>query len=163
MQSRKVRDVIAAVVLLFCSAQGSLASPRPSLNRWSEKAAGDWYARQPWLVGSNYIPSTSINELEMWQADTFDPARMDTELGWAESLEMNTMRVFLHDLLWQQDPKGFQKRVDIFLHTAAKHHIRPLFVLFDSVWDPIPTSANSARPSRESIIQDGCRAPALPP
>ena len=41
--------------------------------RWTEKEAADWYAKQPWLVGSNYIPAYAINELEMWQADTFDP------------------------------------------------------------------------------------------
>jgi hypothetical protein len=107
-------------------------------SRWTEKAANDWYAQQPWLVGSNYIPATAINELEMWQADTFDPQRIDLELGWAESLGLNTMRVFLHDLLWQQDPEGFKKRINVFLAIAEKHKIRPLFVLFDSCWDPNP-------------------------
>ena len=72
------------------------------------------------MLGSNYIPATAINELEMWQADTFDPKRIDTELGWAESIGFNTMRVFLHDLLWQQDPKGFQKRIDTFLDICRK-------------------------------------------
>jgi hypothetical protein len=105
--------------------------------RWSEQKASDWYAKQPWLVGSNYIPKDAINELEMWQADTFDPAEIDLELGWAESMGMNTMRVFLHDLLWQ-DPEGFDKRLDQFLTIAARHHIRPLLVLFDSCWDPLP-------------------------
>src|SRR5436190_23221342 len=70
--------------------------------RWSEQTAKSWYAKQPWLVGANYIPATAINELEMWQAETFDPKRIDTELAWAESIGMNTMRVFLHDLMWKQ-------------------------------------------------------------
>jgi len=51
---------------------------------------------------------------------------------------MNTMRVFLHNLLWEQDPKGFKQRMDQFLTIAARHHIRPVFVLFDSCWDPHP-------------------------
>lgn len=106
--------------------------------RWSEQKANDWYAHQPWLVGSNYINRSSINQFEMWQADTFQPAEIDQELGWAEAMGMNTMRVFLHDLLWQQDPEGFRKRLDQFLTIAAKHHIRPLLVLFDSCWDPAP-------------------------
>ncbi len=106
--------------------------------RWSEQKANDWYAKQPWLVGSNFIPKNAINELEMWQQDTFDPAEIDKELGWAEGMGMNTMRVFLHDLLWQQDASGFQKRLDEFLTIAARHHIRPLLVLFDSCWDPLP-------------------------
>jgi len=89
-------------------------------------------------VGSNYIPASAINELEMWQADSFDPQRIDTELGWAQGLGMNTMRVFLHDLVWQQDAAGFQKRIHRFLEIAHRHGIRPLFVLFDSCWDPLP-------------------------
>src|SRR6266581_5318058 len=106
--------------------------------RWSEQKANDWYARQPWVVGSNYVPKSAINELEMWQEATFDPTQIDKELGWAEAMGMNTMRVFLHDLLWQQDAPGFRKRIDQFLTIASRHHIRPLLVLFDSCWDPVP-------------------------
>jgi hypothetical protein len=106
--------------------------------RWSPAQANAWYDRQPWLVGSNFVPSSAINELEMWQQDSFDPQRIDTELGWAEQLGMNTMRVFLHDLLFDQDRKGFEQRINSFLTIAQKHHIRPVFVVFDSCWDPFP-------------------------
>lgn len=106
--------------------------------RWTEKQANDWYAKQPWLVGANFIPSDAINQLEMFQAATFNPALNDKELGLGESIGMNTMRVFLQDQLWQQDPEGFKKRLDIFLNIAAKHHIRPLLVLFDSCWETDP-------------------------
>jgi hypothetical protein len=106
--------------------------------RWTEDQANAWYSQQPWLVGANFLPSTAINQLEMWQADSFDPATIDRELGWAEAIGMNTMRVFLHNLLWEQDPKGFRHRIDVFLSLAARHHIRPIFVLFDSCWDPEP-------------------------
>ena len=107
-------------------------------SRWPEQKANAWYARQPWLIGSNYVPKSAINQLEMWQEATFDPVEIDKELTWAEAMGMNTMRVFLHDLLWEQDAAGFQKRVDQFLTIASRHHIRPLFVLFDSCWDPLP-------------------------
>ena len=125
------RAVLPAVLICVAAAAGAQ-------QRWSEAQAKAWYDAQPWLVGADYLPSNAINELDMWQADTFDPATNDRELGWAESIGMNTMRVFLHDLLWQQDPKGFEKRIDEFLTIAAKHHIRPIFVLFDSCWDPNP-------------------------
>src|SRR5271155_4624241 len=123
-----MKRLLAGITLIL----GFAISSQAQTVRWTEKAANDWYAQQPWLVGSNYIPSTAINELEMWQAATFDPQRIDKELGWAESLGLNTMRVFLHDLLWQQDPEGFKKRLDAFLTIAQKHKIRPLFVLFAS-------------------------------
>jgi hypothetical protein len=126
------------IAALVCVCVLANSAARARAQRWPESTANDWYAKQPWLVGSNYIPSNAINELEMWQAETFDPQRIDVELGWAESLGMNTMRVFLHDLLWKQDSAGFEKHLNSFLTIAAKHHIRPIFVLFDSVWDPLP-------------------------
>jgi hypothetical protein len=133
-----------ALLLCFCLCTAAISASQPA--RWTEQRANDWYAQQPWLVGSNYIPATAINELEMWQADTFDPKRIDLELGWAESIGLNTMRVFLHDLLWQQDAPGFQKRIDTFLTVANKHHIRILFVLFDSCWDPFPRPGKQREP-----------------
>ena len=108
------------------------------LQRWSESRANAWYDQQPWLVGANYIPSDAINELEMFQASTFNPTLNDKELGLAQSIGMNTVRVFLQDQLWLDDPVGFQHRLDEFLTIAARHHIRPMLVLFDSCWDPNP-------------------------
>lgn len=113
-------------------------SPASAAERWTEQQAHEWYNRQAWLVGANYIPANAINQLEMWQADSFDPATIEKELGWAQSIGMNTMRVYLHNLLWEQDAKGFKQRIDAFLAIAAKHGIKPIFVLFDSCWDPEP-------------------------
>jgi hypothetical protein len=141
-----MRKLLLAVAIIFVVGIAIEARPAAPAARWTEKKANEWYAKQPWLVGSNYIPATAINELEMWQADSFDPQRIDRELGWAESIGLNTMRVFLHDLLWQQDAAGFQKRIDIFLQIAARHHIKPLFVLFDSVWDTDPQLGKQRAP-----------------
>lgn len=129
---------ISLLLILVVISAGLSASPADARERWSASQANDWYAGRPWLVGSNYVPATAINQLEMWQAETFDPATIDKELGWARSMGMNTMRVFLHNLLWEQDPKAFVSRIDAFLVIAARHGIKPLFVLFDSCWDPEP-------------------------
>jgi hypothetical protein len=109
-------------------------------------------------VGSNYLPAYAINQLEMWQAGTFDPKRIDLELGWAQGLGMNTMRVFLHDLLWEQDSAGFKKRMDTFLTIADRHKIKPIFVFFDSCWNPYPHLGKQPAPT--STIQVGWKAPA---
>jgi hypothetical protein len=129
--NKSVLSVVRVFFVLLLAVTSIVAQ-----EKWSEQQARDWYAKQPWLVGANYNPASAINQLEMWQADSFDPKRIDLELGWAESLGMNTMRVFLHDLLWQQDAEGFKRRLDQFLTIAQKHKIKPMFVLFDSVWDP---------------------------
>ncbi len=130
---RTLLQILTALIVLaptLCTAQPT--------QRWTEKHANDWYARQPWLVGANYVPSNAINQLEMFQAATFDAAINDRELGLAESIGMNTMRVFLQDQLWTQDSAGFSQRLDAFLAIAAKHHIRPILVLFDSCWEANP-------------------------
>jgi len=139
--SQAARRILPALVLLCLAFNGVQAQERQSEatpQRWTETQANAWYAGQPWPVGADFLPSTAINELEMWQADTFDEKTIDRELGWAEGIGMNTMRVFLHNQLWEQDPEEFKKRIDIFLAIAARHHIRPIFVLFDSCWDPYP-------------------------
>ena len=122
--------------------------------RWTEKIANEWYAKQPWLVGSNYLPATAINQLEMWQADTFDPVWIDNELTWAEGMGLNTMRVFLHDLPWKQDSGAYQRRIDKFLSLADKHKIRTIFVLFDSCWDPYP-QINDQREPKPGVHNSG--------
>jgi hypothetical protein len=139
--------------------------PVKAEGRWAVEKANAWYAQQPWLVGANFIPSDAINELEMFQAATFNPALIDKELGLGESLGMNTMRVFLQDQLWKQDSTGFKQRLDTFLTIAQKHGIRPVLVLFDSCWEtnphlgpqhpPIPGVHNSGwvqSPGRERLM-----------
>lgn len=82
----------------------------------------------------------------MFQAGTFDPRRIDTELDWARFHGLNTVRVFLHDQLWAQDRRGFQTRLAQFVAIAARHRIKPLFVLFDSCWDPFPKPGRQRLP-----------------
>lgn len=103
--------------------------------RWTTEKANKWYAGLPWLVGANYTPANAINQLEFWQADTFDPATIDKEFGLAAGIGMNTMRVYLHDLAWKQDAKGFKKRINTFLDIADKHKIRLVMVFFDDCWN----------------------------
>lgn len=117
-----------------------------SAARWPIARATTWDAGLPWLVGGNFTPSTASNQLEMWQAATFDPVTIDRELGWAAAIGMTSMRVFLHDLCWKADPEGFLARIDSFLAIAARHRIGALLVFFDSCWHPVPQSGPQAEP-----------------
>ncbi|CAL1520443.1 cellulase family glycosylhydrolase [Chitinophaga sp. MM2321] len=102
---------------------------------WSKEKAEQWYAGQGWLRGSDFIPSTAVNQLEMWQAATFDTTTINRELGYAASIGLNSMRVYLHHLAWLTDPEGFKKRVDTYLSIANGHGISTMFVLFDDCWN----------------------------
>jgi len=102
---------------------------------WSKQKAADWYSALPWLSGCDYIPSSAINQVEMWAAETFDLSTIDKELGWADELGFNTMRVFLSSEVWKADPDGLKKRLGDFLAVCGKHHIKPMFVFFDDCWN----------------------------
>jgi alpha,alpha-trehalase len=145
-----MRFVQRALFLASLSLAPLMAQEAPA---WP-KARADAYMREwGWLRGANFQPSTAINQLEMWQAATFDPATLDRELGWAEGLGMNAMRVFLHHLAWEVDPAGFKRRVAQYLDIAAKHHQGTIFVFFDDCWNanyqagpqpaPVPGKHNS--------------------
>ncbi len=113
---------------------------------WSAEKAQAWYKEHDWITGANYINANAINQLEMWQAASFDPAQIDKELGWAEAIGFNTMRVFLHSLAWKEDPSGFKKRMEEFLAISAKHKIQPMFVFFDDCWNKEPKAGKQPDP-----------------
>jgi hypothetical protein len=146
---KRATQFIALAALLGLLA-GCETTPRRTAgqprSRWTPDQANAWLVKQPWLVGCNFTPSTAINQLEMWQADTWDPVTIDRELGWARQLGFTSVRVFLHDLAWTQDREGFLKRMDQFLGIAASHRIGVMFVLFDGVWDPFPKPGKQREP-----------------
>jgi len=149
-QSTSCRIVyLIAIVCATVSAQAQNGN-----TRWPADRASQWYADQDWLVGANFVPSTAINQLEMFQAETFDPETIDRELGWAADIGFNTMRVYLHDLLWTQDAEGFLDRLDQYLAIADKHNIKTMFVLFDAVWDPHP-KLGEQRDSKPGVHNSG--------
>src|SRR5262245_19617070 len=122
---------------------------------WSVEKANAWYGEKPWLVGCNFAPSTAINQLEMWQAESFDLATIDRELKWAHDLGFNSVRVFLHHLLWEQDAEGFLKRMDQYLEVADKHKIGTMFVLLDAVWDPFLPKLGKQREPKPGLHNSG--------
>ncbi len=123
------------------------ATPAGPAARWTPERAQQWRAQNPWMVGANYINANAGNQFEMFQAQTFDPNRMNLELGWARGLGMTTVRVFLQDQLWTADPAGFVQRLDAFLTVANNNGIKIMFVLFDSCWDPNPKPGVQREPT----------------
>lgn len=138
--SLRAMGLLALAALLHACGQGPAAGgAAATAGRWTAERAAAWYQAQGgWLVGCNYTPANAVNELEMWQPETFDTARIDLELGWAQQLGFNVVRVFLHNLLWEQDSTAFLQRMDQFLTIADRHGIGAMFVLFDGCWNPDP-------------------------
>ena len=129
-----MKKILIAIITVVTLANGSAYSQK-ARDVWSKEQANEWYAKQGWVRGCNFIPSTAINQLEMWQKATFDPVTIDRELGYAEGIGLNAMRVFLHHVAWEVDPSGFKNRINQYLTISDKHHIKTLFVFFDDCWD----------------------------
>lgn len=131
-----VRILIAILLLTACSNPDKSTHAEKAIGeRWSIDQVKEWSARHEWIRGSNFQPSTAINQLEMFQSETFDPETIDRELGWAEEIGMNAMRVYLHHAAWGADPEGFKSRLDQFLSIAHRHNIKIMFVFFDDCWN----------------------------
>lgn len=137
---------ITLILLSFSLTVANAQSKAPATSVWPASKANAWYAKHKWINGSDFIPSSAINQLEMWQADTFDPKTIDRELGYAEGIGFNAMRVFLHSMAWQQDPGGFKKRVGQYLAIADRHHIQTIFVFFDDCWNPTAKTGKQPEP-----------------
>lgn len=133
---RKV-SMLAAVLISVGSMFVGCNQPQEKNNSqvWSQEKAAAWYAQQPWLNGANFQPSSAINQVEMWAGESFDAATIDKELGWAEELGFNLMRVYLSSEVWKADADGFKKRMDEYLTISSKHNIKTLFVFFDDCWN----------------------------
>ena len=133
---KKYLLILSIFFLIFIQCQQTPTSP---LNlRWSEERAWDWKEENGWMVGTNFNPSTSINQLEFWQENTYDAETIERELEWSAELGMNLHRVYLHNLLWDQDSLGLLKRIENYLKIADSNDIKTLFVLLDDCWHPLP-------------------------
>jgi hypothetical protein len=130
---RRFTEKILLFTILIIIAFTSAAQKERAV--WSKEKANAWYAKLPWMAGADFLPSTAINQLEMWQAESFDSITIDREMGYAESIGMNVMRVYLHHLAWQVDKIGFKKRMNTYLSIANKHGIKTIFVFFDDCWN----------------------------
>lgn len=119
-----------------------------SASTWSPERARSWERARGWRVGCNFVPSTAWNPIQQWRAETFDLPTIERELDWSARLGFTSHRVFLHDLVWREDPVGLLARLDRFLDLAAARRIGILPVLFDGVWNPHPKPGVQPPPRR---------------
>ena len=146
MKAHSLILALCTFVFLFTACKEEVKKTPTERSVWTIEQANAWQAKTGWMCGSDFIPSTAINQLEMWQAETFDTMTIDKELTWAQDLCMSVMRVYLHHLAWDQDKVGFKQRLDKFLEIADRHHIKIMFVFFDDCWNASPKIGTQPEP-----------------
>lgn len=115
--------------LLFPSVSSVYA--QQAAERWSEQKIWNWYNKQPWYCGFNYIPAYAINYTAMWDKTTFDPVAIDKELALAQGLGMNCLRAVLQYAVYEDDPEYFLNTLDKFMAICDEHKIKFMPALFD--------------------------------
>jgi hypothetical protein len=118
-------------IIFFLSFISILSFSQDSTLRWSEQKANDWYKKQQWLCGFNYIPAYAINYTAMWDKTSFDAVAIDKELSLAEQSGMNVLRAVLQYAVFADDSTYFLKTLDVFAAICDKHHIKFVPALFD--------------------------------
>lgn len=68
----------------------------------------------------------------------FKPELIDRELGYAQRLGLNAVRMFLQYVVYEADPKLFLERLDRFVEIADKRGLQSMIVLFDSCFGEEP-------------------------
>ena len=130
------------------------------MDKWSIESISNWHEDIGWLVGANFLPSSAINQLEMFQQETYDEKTIARELDWAKQLGFNSMRVYLHDLLWE-NKKNFINNFNSFLDCCLEKNIRLLVVLFDDCHRPNPQSGIQPLPLRGLHNSGWAQSPGL--
>lgn len=148
-------------ILIILITIAAFSCTRVEGGRWSEEKAAQWQSERGWLSGCDYIPHYAINQLEMWQKETFDTSIIDKELGWAEDLGFNCMRVFLHHKLWEQDKEGFKSRINEYLNISYKHGIYTMFVFLDDCWNESCELGEQPEPLRGTHNSGWCKDPGI--
>uniref|UniRef100_A0A914CLI6 C-type lectin domain-containing protein n=1 Tax=Acrobeloides nanus TaxID=290746 RepID=A0A914CLI6_9BILA len=115
---------------------------------WTPDQAWAWFnAQKPYIMGTELTVSSAANQLEMWQAETFNADLIDKEISFGSKLGFTVFRIFLHDLVYFNDPTGFKSRMNTVLNILDKYKMKALFVFFDSENpDTNPTLGQQPKP-----------------
>jgi len=122
----KISTTLLILITALCSCNANIKEKESG--QWSEEKANGWYASREWPVGCDYVPAYAGNQIQMW--NDWDPESIDSELSLAEDLGFNSVRVFLHHKLWEQERDMFFSRIDEFLTIADRHGISTLITVF---------------------------------
>lgn len=98
--------------------------------QWSKERIWDWYDKELWLRGCNFMGSDCANRIDQWQELGFEERlkTADRELKLAAETGFNTVRLILEYIIWKEDHDAFMKRLDRYLNTAYKYGIRCMLV-----------------------------------
>ena len=141
-------------LLMMLMASAALAASAARSGPWTKEQAWEWYSRQPWMRGCNYMPASCANRVDQWQEMGCEErfAEMERELKLAQSIGFNTLRIIIEEqgfAVWCAEHDGFMARLERMLALLDKYGMRMILVLGNDCSRPstAPSPARSATPA----------------
>ncbi len=116
---------------IWIAAGGSTATAAALVTRVYGSAVGGARPTNDTFVprGAIYIPARAWNAYQIWQS--YDAQIIRRDIGYAKSLRLNALRVWLSYEFWLADSAALLQRFDHFLHTCGAAGIKVMPVLFE--------------------------------
>ena len=99
--------------------------------RWSSKQAQEWYSKQGWLRGCNFIGSDCTNRLDMWQSYKSEEKLLtaEKELALCEKIGFNTVRLWANFDVYYKEADAFMDILEKYITLCDKYHQKVMMVL----------------------------------
>ena len=99
--------------------------------RWTITEANEWYSRQGWLRGCNFIGSDCANRLDMWQSYKSDEklATAERELALAQKIGFNVVRVWASFDVYLAEPDSYFEIFEKYVALCDKYGQKMVVVL----------------------------------
>ncbi|MDR2762493.1 MAG: DUF1080 domain-containing protein [Planctomycetaceae bacterium] len=90
---------------------------------------GETVSTEKW-VGTNYTPAYACNQVQFWHDFRSDSVVKELDAA-KKYFALNTLRVYLHPINFEQDKENFFKNLESFIQICAARKIKPGFTFFD--------------------------------
>ena len=109
------------------------------------------------MRGFNYNPISAKNGDDKWIS--YNHAEIDRDMGYAQRMKLNAVRMFLSYKAWTADRAGYDAKLKDFTRTAFAHHIGVMFVVVGGPQGMMPgLFEESAKPKLREYAQDLVRS-----
>ena len=99
--------------------------------KWSKEKANEWYKKQGWLRGCNFIGSDCTNRLDMWQSYKSEEKLVtaDKELALCDKIGFNTVRLWMNFDVYYKEKNSYMDILEKYISLCDKHHQKVMIVL----------------------------------
>lgn len=123
----KMRVLFPATLTIVLAVSGCVHGPRSSdSGRITKRTPRDLSA----VRGANYRGAGATNTTDYWVH--YDAAETERDLGYADRLHLNQLRVFVNYASWQADPAAFRRNLIDLARACERHRIGLMITVGDS-------------------------------